>query len=213
MRAHRYSDDPLATWGCYSVPAISADQLRLDDELPHVPPNGHVVDVGAGAALTIAASIFSLRPDLRITAVDPGYALIDEDTEEFEAAVDTTIECFDDDKQATLRGSKAWRDTLLPGIGEAQPLPDESADLVVSYAAVPYYSRDKEAVLGETLRVLRLGGLAIHGPMEEDDFAEWDAAIRQALTAGQITDYSSRAETVTTPYGYLEDAYFTRFVK
>ena len=213
MRAHRYSYDPLATWGCYSTPAISADQLRLDEELPHVPHNGDVVDVGAGAALSLAASIFSRRPDLHITSVDPGYELIAEDPDEFAAGVDDTIEYFDDDRRAILLGSQAWRETLVPGMGEALPLPDASADLVVSYAAVPYYSHDHEAVLAETLRVLRIGGLAIHGPMEEDDFATWDGAIRQSLTAGQITDYSSRTETIRTAYGYDEEAYFTRIVK
>jgi len=194
-------------WGTASVPTKSAEELRLDEHLPTIPINGTVVDVGAGVGLSLAASIHVRRPDLKIISVDPGFSWMGE--EEFASATQEVLGHFEPEQQAMLEADKAWQQTRIEGTGEEIPLEDERADLVVSYAATPEYSYDTELTLEECLRVLKLGGLALHGPMHDWAFRGWDNAIKETVEQGRVSSYISRLETIANAMHTPVDAYFT----
>ena len=199
----------LDSWGTASIPTKSAEELQLDAHLPSVPQEGTVVDVGAGIGLSLGASVYIRRPDLKIKSVDPGFAWLSE--AELESATEDVIAFLEPDQQASLRADKEWQRVRLEGIGENLPLDDASADLVVSYSAAPEYSYDYELTFQECLRVLKLGGLALHGPMHDWVFDEWDKIIKRASAERKVSSYISRLEVIGNADNDPVSTYFTSF--
>jgi SAM-dependent methyltransferase len=198
------------TWGSVSFPPKSAAELELDDHLQRVPANGVVMDVGAGPGLSLGAAIQLKRPDLTVVAIDSGFMFgNDEETEQYRAH---TIDAFSDEQQLKLAASNNWRNKRVAGVAEQLPVRSGVADLVVSYAAVPEYTF-AEPSLEETIRVLKVGGLAVNGPMTEWGFKPWDHVVQEALGQAQIAGYSIRQQIIWGSGEQVVDAYFSSFVK
>jgi ubiquinone/menaquinone biosynthesis C-methylase UbiE len=104
--------------------------------LSGVPPNGHVVDVGAGTG-TLAIALSQARPDVTVTGVDG----------------DPEILALAQMKPGADRVS--WRS----GLADELPLQTGAADAVVTSLVMHHLDRPtKERALAEIARVLRPGG-------------------------------------------------------
>lgn len=200
------------TWGTASVPQIAAQQLQLAAHLEALPENGLVVDVGAGIGLSLESVIHTLRPDLNIIATDPGFSL-DRSPESLGADLDETIDYFDSEEQKVLRESLSWRDKLVAGWAEELPLGNSTVDMVVSYATAPEYTVDDRIVFGETVRVLKVGGIALNGPVRSHIFPYWDKVLQEFAQSGEISHYAVRASTIAVHTGNSVDTHFTEVIK
>lgn len=110
--------------------------LLRDRVLSVVPPEGHVVDVGAGTG-TLAIAMALARPDVTVTAVDGDPEIL------------------------TLAQAKpgAERVRWQGGLADALPLEDATADAVVSSLVLHHFDwRTKGRALTEMARVLRPAG-------------------------------------------------------
>jgi len=104
---------------------------------------GACLDIGTGsAALAIELSKIT---DLEITALDA-------EPEAIEMAAEN----------CTQHGVPGGRIRFVTGVVEALPLPDESADLILSRGSIPFW-KDMTAAFREIFRVLAPGGTAMVG--------------------------------------------------
>lgn len=214
MSIGRYGSSATShfTYGSYSLPTKAAEQLGVEEHLGNVPQGGTAVDVGAGIGMGLGAFIYLRRPDIRTIAIDPGYVAGVRDITD-ESLGETTVRHFAPAEQTLLRNSNAWRNDMRPGSGENIPLESASTDLLVAYAAVPEYADDLEIVLEENIRVLKLGSVALHGPMHDFVFEEWNGLLQAAVTSGDITGYTHVCKPVETSYRGQVESYFTQFTK
>jgi SAM-dependent methyltransferase len=201
--------DGPPTWGSSSNPEIAAHQLKLDEHLAALPTEGIVFDIGAGIALSLAAAIHVRRSDLKIISVDPGFGFMSES--ELQRGLDLTIGHFSPEQQLVLRGSQTWHRDRVATIAEDLTLDSNTADLVVSYAAIPEYTIDSAEAALEILRVLKIGGVAVNGPTREESFWYWDQILNELLAGGQIKEYQNRVEALEGANGDSLEAYFTSF--
>ena len=126
------------------APVIEPAALQLLDLVAEVVVDGPpsvVVDVGAGTG-TLARAALARWPGARAVAVDPSPGMLEVGRAEAAAAL-------------VPRARRRLRWTL--GAAERIPLPDESADLVVSSFAFQYLP-SRIAGFREARRVLRPGG-------------------------------------------------------
>lgn len=176
------------TWGAWTPPAMAAERLNVDHHLKAVPEGGTVVDVGAGIALSLSAYIYSVRPDVRIVPVDPGYGIPDIEWE-LEDVRGATIEQFDEATQARLEASDEWYKHARSAPAEELPVDDSSVDLLLSHAAIPDYATDPKLALEECVRVLKLGTVAAHGPMHRWAFEPWCELLQEVQSAAGIATF------------------------
>jgi SAM-dependent methyltransferase len=170
-------------WGAISNPIEASSQLQIPEHLPDVPENGTVVDLGAGIGNTLASAIFIARPDLTVISVDAGYIVDEEEDYDIEAR-EFILGCYTPDKRALLEADNTWLSRRLAGYAERVPLEDATADLVVSYAAVPGYSPDLEVAFDEIVRILKVGGVALNGPMGPYTLEKWGELAEARIRSG-----------------------------
>lgn len=129
------------------------------------PPSSSVLDVGTGPGVLLA-EIARLRPDLRVTGIDPSVDMI--------TAANRTIGGFGD--------------RVVARIGDVTRLdfPDASFDVVVSSFSMHHWD-DVPAAVPELARVLRPGGGLYIYDLEKAPFDTLDAA------AGETTRFAGRA--------------------
>jgi Methylase involved in ubiquinone/menaquinone biosynthesis len=128
----------------------------------HVPPDGRIIDVGAGTG-TLAIAIAAARPDVEIIGIDGDPDVLDRARRK--PGADTV----------------SWR----PGLAGELDLEDESVDAAAMSLLLHHLAPDaKRAALAEIHRVLRPGG-RLH-------IADWgrppDPVMRTAFAALQLID-------------------------
>ncbi|HLT11379.1 MAG TPA: class I SAM-dependent methyltransferase [Micromonosporaceae bacterium] len=103
------------------------------------PDGGHVLDVGTGPGVLLA-ELARIRPDLRLTGVDPSADMVD----------------------AARRNCAQYGERIVALEGDAArlPLDDRSADVVVSSFSLHHWD-DPAAAAPELARVLRPGGRVV----------------------------------------------------
>lgn len=110
---------------------------RLAHDIAGLAPQGAaVLDVGTGPGV-LPAELAALRPDLRVTGVDPSADMV--------AAARRKLARFGD------------RAGAVPGEAAHLPFPDGSFDLIVSSLSLHHWAAPADAV-PELARVLRPGG-------------------------------------------------------
>jgi SAM-dependent methyltransferase len=123
-----------------------------------------VVDIGAGSGLDSVLAARAVGPAGRVIAVDMTDAMLERGRE-----------------NAVLSGTP-WLE-YRRGLAEALPVPDDSADLVISNGVINL-AVDKDQVFAEAFRVLRPGGrlqiadIVVHRevpPAARDDVEIWTA--------------------------------------
>jgi SAM-dependent methyltransferase len=196
---------PHETWGTVSNPVQAINDLGLESRLASVPENGIAVDVGAGAGLSLAAAIYVARPDIRVVSVDTGF-----DIDWFPEYLDETVGSFSPNEESLLRASSDWQQCVV-GFAEELPVRTESADLVVSYAAVPLYT-EYDASLQECHRILKLGGTAILGPLPVFLKQPWEKIVDAAADSGMFSAKNYLNRTVDTWQGPIK-ATVTHLIK
>jgi len=199
------------TWGSASFPEKAAEELRLDTHLQRVPQGGIVADIGAGIGLSLEAAIHVRRPDIRTVAIDPGFSL-DMNPLLFRDNLEITVDRFSSPRRAILQNSPDWYTRCLAGYAEQLPIRSDSVDMVVSYATIPEYTH-ADLSLDESLRILKVGGLAVFGPMEEITHDRWEALISAANARGQLTSYDSWNQEFEVMSGDMIDAWYSSFHK
>lgn len=198
--------DPGLRWGSASNPHEAAAQLNLMKHLEAVPLNGNVIDIGAGIGNSMEALLYIHRPDLRVISIDPGYVMQD-GTGEAEAR-EEVIAYFKESDQEVLRSTNAWYANRFGVYAYELPFEDSSADLVLSYAAVPEYSSSREQSLGdihEALRVLKTGGTLLNGPMGEFIYEEWKGILEEMLKSRKIQKYDIRTAEMSVGRVYFSE--------
>ena len=132
------------TYRRWWAPVIAPAALRLldlVDEVVSARPRAVIVDVGAGTG-TLARDAVARWPAARAIAVDASQGMLDEGRSE---------------AGRTLPASRRRRLRWMRGAAEQLPLPDQSADIVVSSFTLQYLP-SRIAALREAYRVLRPGG-------------------------------------------------------
>jgi ubiquinone/menaquinone biosynthesis C-methylase UbiE len=135
---NRYATAYHRWWAPIIAPA---GRRLLDDVAAMVTgPRAHLIDIGTGTG-TLAVAALQRWPACRVTGVDlaPGVLAVA-------------------GKEARRLGPRAWRRlTLLEGEAAHVPLPDRSADAVVSSFVVQLVP-NRAAATREAFRLLRPGG-------------------------------------------------------
>lgn len=183
-------------WGNASDPTLSSALLKLPEHLPNVPQNGTVVDLGAGIAHSMASAIYVTRPDITVLSVDAGYAL-DEEEENVAIMRENILGCYPPAQRAFLESNDSWLDSRIASYAEDLPLESEIADLVVSYAAIPEYSEQPELAFDEMIRILKVGGIALNGPVTHPMCETWGKLIESKFAEGVVSSISQREERVS----------------
>lgn len=198
-------------WGSSSYPKEAAQQMKLAERLSSVPECGSVVDVGAGINLTLAAFIGVRRPDVKVMSIDPGYS--GQFSERYSTdELDIMIDTFEPCQQLWLRNSHEWRDTMIAGAAEHLPFADESVDMVVSYAVIPEHVWDTSAAVAEAMRILKVGSVAVFGPIRALYSEVWDEALNEDLAAGLTTQRQDHHEVIS-PWGEDTEVIFSTLIK
>ena len=152
------------------APVIAPAALRLldlVDEVVAARPRAVLVDVGAGTG-TLTRGAVARWPGVRAIAVDASDGMLDVGRAE---------------AGRTLRRSRLRRLRWMRGVAEQLPLPDQSADIVVSSFTLQYLP-SRIAALREAYRVLRPGGViaAVTWMASDRPFEPWSilsALIRE----------------------------------
>jgi len=199
------------TWGAWTPPEMIAERLGIGRYLIDVPLGGTAIDLGAGIGMPLSAYIYARRPDLHIVPIDPGYALPGV-TADLELARHKVLESFDDETRARLETDDAWHRNALGAYAEKLPFDDSSVDLIVSHAAMPDYATDPSLVAEEYVRVLRLAGVALNGPMHDWAFEPWVDLLNTALLEGRISAFQHE-ERVLTAGSRIATGFFTHITK
>jgi len=127
-------------------------------------PGETVVDIGAGSGLDAFLAARAVGPTGRVIAVDMTRAMLERGRESVALTGLTQVE-------------------YVEGLAEALPVPDASADLVISNGVINL-APDKARVFHEAYRVLRPGGrlqiadIVVHRDLPPDareDVAVWTA--------------------------------------
>ncbi len=117
-----------------------------------------VLDLGSGPGV-LTRRIAERFPGAKVTGVEPSRAMLE--------------------MAASRTGGNV---TFLEGSAEKIPLPDASADLVVSHNSVKHWN-DRAAGLGEIMRVLRPGGYLWLCEIDRD--AGWSDSVRFLKPTGK----------------------------
>lgn len=181
-------------WGYYSDPEVAAEHLQLDLHLDWVPENGVVYDIGSGSACPLGAAIFLRRPDITVVNVDPGYRI------EPPCAIDESIVYYSGTLRQKLHRNDSWHTNRLANFADEISAPSESADMIVSYAALPEHVVPIDAAAKEMLRLLKVGGVALLGPMNEWVGPEWEETLEIPEVAAKIDQHSFETREVTFPH-------------
>ena len=127
-------------------------------------PGGTVVDIGAGSGTDTFLAAKAVGPKGAVIAVDMTPAMLERGRENVTLTGMTQIE-------------------YRQGLAEALPVPDATADLVISNGVINL-SPEKDRVFAEAFRVLKSGGLlqiadiVVHKdipPAAREDIAVWTA--------------------------------------
>lgn len=191
------------TWGTASVPEVARNILNVDENLNIVPENGTVVDLGAGIGLTLASLIKILRPDISTISLDLGYGRL-QNRKDVESDLLITIEQYEPCQQIALKWQPSWYQKRISALMEKIPLEDNCADLVISYAAMPIYSRNPVLALSEATRIMKPGKTGVFGPMPEYEFEDWSENLDVARDNGIIQSWHYQKAEVPTPNGSHE---------
>ena len=211
MSVSDYEEAPQ-TWGAWAPQEMVAERLDIDRHLLVVPIGGTVVDLGAGVAMSLCAHLYAQRPDLRIIPVDPGYDLpgVEHD---LEVVRTEALKSFDDEARARLKASDAWYKESLAAYGEELPLGDLSTDLIASHAAMPDYATDPELVVQECVRILKMGGVAVNGPIHDWAFGPWLDLLELKKANGEISELQHSKRELPTHGEWKATGFFTYIKK
>jgi ubiquinone/menaquinone biosynthesis C-methylase UbiE len=133
-------------------------------------PDDAVLDVGTGTGLLVFGALDRLGPDGSVVALDISPDCL----EELEATCDDP------------------RVSYLVGSAEVLPLPDDSADVVLT-RSVLIYVRDKAEAAREFFRVLRSGGrVSIFEPINRRNTQLWELVDFGDLTERVTADFYRR---------------------
>lgn len=188
----RYDQD-AEDYERYWAPVLDASARGSLDRVaqPHASTSdgrAHIVDVGTGTGV-LALEARRRWPDARVTGIDPSTGMLS-----VAARRATALGIEEDD--SLLR----W----VEGSAEALPLPDGTADMVVS-SFVLQLVPDRAAALREAARVLRPGGrlLLLTWLEDEADFRpslEFDEAVMDlGIPEPDAEDEEDRAGDFTDP--------------
>lgn len=203
-----------SSWGTASMPEIAGQQLDISSRLREVPRGGFVADIGAGVGLSLASFIFTRRPDITTISVDPGFRHIDDRNTFVHEVLDETVESFTQaHKRELLARNKNWALGMVSAAAEALPLPDESVDLVVSYASLPMHVASPPDALDEAVRILKPSRSGLFGPMNEWDFEDWSQTLEAARSIGRIASWNGESQKVMSAMDYEVEAFFTSIQK
>jgi SAM-dependent methyltransferase len=164
-----------------------------------LPQEGMVLDIGSGNAALLERQGMNANPDLVIVALDPflhdAYYRKEHMTEDFGLTDLVSPEEV----------------PSVAGVSQELPFKDESFNMVVSHAAVPTYlplypkNESEESfrlTFSEINRVLKPGGVAAMGPMEEE-------AYRRSLEVLDDMDYRYKAEEIPVQeYSWRNNPWF-----
>jgi SAM-dependent methyltransferase len=200
---------PHETWGYTSHPSQLAAQFELTKHLRSVPEHGLVIDNGSGPGFSVGAAIKVIRPDLIVVGVDYGFA-VKQNPRDAEIFIEEVIERSKSQHRSWLKADPSWHTYAVAGRAEELPVKTGAADLVTSYAAIPEYAEDMDASLAESIRILKLGGIGLFGPMYYSTYLFWEDAIRDNP---DVTSYEKRVTEIKLQSGYLADVYFTAIKK
>lgn len=195
-------------WGSSSVAEASAEHLGLDDHLDWVPKNGTVMDLGAGISCSLGAAIHIRRPDISIINVDPGFAY------SAPTELDVNYDDYSGTSRRKLKKSTAWHDNRAADMAEELTAEDASVDMIVSYASIPLYAQDDKLALKQMLRVLKVGGIALLGPISDEAVFSWIDAFKDPEIAEQIDQHDLVSRDIDIPHlGYPVHASFSTIYK
>ena len=141
-------------------------------EYVHIPDGGTGLDVGCGSgALTIASA--KRNPNARMVGCDIWSGAY--------KVVFSKTRCEDN-----ARAENVQNVSFEEGNAIQLPFPDETFDAVTSnYVYHNIAGHDKQALLEETLRVLKKGGtFAIHDLMSRARYGDMDAFVQKLKTQG-----------------------------
>jgi arsenite methyltransferase len=166
------TDDAVAASLGCGVPTAVAD----------LHPGEVVLDLGSGAGADVLISARRVAPGGRVLGLDMTQEMLELARRNAAAAGVDNVE-------------------FLKGYLEDIPLPDGSVDVVISNCVINL-AADKNVVLAEAARVLRLGGrLAFSDVIADEDMdemtkadmAEWTGCVAGALTDAEFTQALTNA--------------------
>jgi arsenite methyltransferase len=157
---HRHADDPAYAEILRTVVAGYADRVLDGAQLG---PNMMLVDVGAGEGLVAFRAIERIGPSLRVTLTDVSASLL-------RHAESVALE----------RNFRSQCSFLECPAHNLKSIPDATADVVTTRAALAYVT-DKKAAVNECFRILKPGGrLSIAEPILQDE-AFYVRALRKRV--------------------------------
>lgn len=196
----------------FTLPQQTSEELNLPAQLEAVPEDGLVLDIGSGMGLALAALIRTKRPDLHVISLDPGFRKVTS-RNRIAHHLHWTVQNFEHVDKVTLLDNDDWQKSVVAGYGESLPLADESVDMVVSYDGIPAHSRSEAIEFDEIVRVLKVGGVALTGPMQEATSIGWHWLASNAADAGTIASFEPSYRRVSGPDGHPVDYHFTTLRK
>jgi SAM-dependent methyltransferase len=116
--------------------------------------------------------------------------------------VETVIAVEPDDAMRAVLSGLLPQVTALPGVGEAIPLPDGSADLVV--CAQAWHWVDPARAVPEVARVLRPDGVLGLVWNDRDETDPWLAALGALLSEYGTAPDAAYTPTIGEPFGPIE---------
>jgi SAM-dependent methyltransferase len=145
-----------------------------------------VVDLGSGAGLDVMLAARAVGPGGRVYGVDMTPAMLER-------------------SRATAARLGLEQVTVLEGDIESLPLPDATADVVISNCVINL-APDKERVFREAFRVLKPGGRIVFAdlvrvgpPPTAVDLEQWSACVAGAVT---LEEYGERLRQA----GFVDNA-------
>jgi ubiquinone/menaquinone biosynthesis C-methylase UbiE len=152
-----------------ALSSLSAVRDRVLDRA-RIEPDDIVIDVGTGTGLLVFGALDRLGDDGSVVALD------------------ISVDCLEE----LLRTCDDARVSYLVGEAEVLPLPDSSADVVLTRSVLIYVS-DKREAAREFFRVLRPGGRAsLFEPVNRRNTQLWELVDFGDLTERVTADFYRR---------------------
>lgn len=174
-------DHSVQTYGMYASVKQVNDTLRVDEKVRELPDAARVLNVGSGPYLGMSALIHTLRPDVTIVNIDPGYI--------YEQPSDVSVlEGMDASyiQRITERVPRTDGDQAsVAGLVEHLPFADETFDYIFGHASVPQNMLqtpgNQQAVLKSLSRVAKRGATIDLGPLQTHIGDSWQEALDKSV--------------------------------